>query len=270
MSDFGDGRSEQADEAGGEIESLTTAFQGPVPSPLDDLPPASYWPDGAVPQRRSKGEESLAGHAPSTESSVESPAWSSSAPDTVNPSQSSLMQEPPAVSVPSARPPSSQAVPPYQSPPPKFEWDAEERGNRTLWVLLGTVALLAVGLGGCGYLLFRSVAQPPIDRANDLMADVVDADFAAAAEHVSRQSECFGTDPVGGLEGLFVPNPAESYDFTFVSVENPVDGQTMAFVEGTISLRAGGESLPEGGFRPARVILVEDDDDWQVCGILID
>ncbi len=313
MSDFDDGRADQADNPAGEpeseIESLTSAFQEPVPSPLDDLPPASYWPDGAVPERRPRIDEPTDDGASSPVSEpdfaadralrqpeqAQAPEAPVVAPDGDTASDSALdsslyssldgpldqpLDRAPGSTSGSAsvagpngalgQGPGAGPIPPYRPPPPRFAGGQTQSGNRSLWIAIAVIGALVVALGGCGYLLFAAVDQPPIDRVNELMADVVDADFAGAARNVSTSDDCFGTDAEAGLEALFVPNPVDGYDFTFVSVEDGADQQATAVVEGSIDFRTGGESLPEGGSRPARMILVESVDDWRVCGIFVE
>ncbi len=303
MSEFDDSRSEQADNtfvegSAGEIESLTSAFADPAPSPLDDLPPASYWPDGAVPTPRPRvGSESDLG---SSDPLVEDGDIDNSASEPADMFEPHTMLEsdpvpaptadeltelpPPAIQSPppppaaveaAPFPPPAPAVPPYQPGPPVFDGQSEGRSRRTLWIILGVIAAAVICLGGCGVLLFRSFGQPPIDRANELMAEVVSGDFAGAARLASTDSQCFGTDAEEAIAALFVPNPVAGYNFTFVSMENSASiedssVENSAFVEGSIDFEAGAEGMPEGGSRPARIILVETADDWQVCGIFVE
>ncbi len=131
---------------------------------------------------------------------------------------------------------------------------AKKKSRWWIWVL-AVLFVLALLMGGCGFLIYRAVSGP-IDAANDMLEQLADGDIEEAKDRLDF--DCFGNEGLDEFEAFFTANPVVSYDLTSSSNTN---GAGRA--SGTVTLQDG------EGARSAAFSLTNDDG-WKVCGIDID
>jgi hypothetical protein len=124
--------------------------------------------------------------------------------------------------------------------------------KRKIWPwIVGVLVVLLLLVGGCAALVYRA-ATGPVDKANEFLGHVADADFDEAFE--LTDSSCFADGELAQIEAFFTDFALESYDLT--GTERFTGGGAAT---GTVVLAGAGE-------RDVRVDLTNDDG-WRVCGI---
>ncbi len=153
--------------------------------------------------------------------------------------------------------------PPGQAPPynPGYGAPATPK-KRRVWVwLLGIFGFLALGIGGCSFLLFRAVSGP-IDHANEFLAAIDAADYSTAASMVSHDPGCFGENAQQDLSDYFGGVALTDYDLKSVNVSS-TNGESTGDVSGTIEVEGQPKTTIKMG-------LVKEGGDWKLCGLVID
>lgn len=152
--------------------------------------------------------------------------------------------------------PTSPAPPPpgsgYPPPPPAGHGSS----TRRIWiVVLGVVLVLALAIGACTVWLIGQV-RPPVDRSNEFLALIDNADYDGAAALV---------DPTcsNGLTSIDLRDAFGGanldYDLRSSSVSSINRNDPTAEVSG--SIRVGSATQ-----QTIVVFLVERSDEWLVCG----
>jgi len=124
--------------------------------------------------------------------------------------------------------------------------------KRKIWPwIVGALVVLILLIGGCAAFVYRA-ATGPVDKANEFLSHVADADFDEA--FALTDPSCFTDEELDQLEAFFTDFELESYDLT----------GTERFTGGGAG--TGTVTLAEVGERDIRVDLTNDDG-WRVCGI---
>jgi hypothetical protein len=169
---------------------------------------------------------------------------------------------PPGAGPPGGSPPPRPGPVPYGQPAPPAgplgygagtgAAPAAPKKKRKVWPwILGVLVVLLLLMGGCVALVYRA-ATGPIDKANDFLSHIDDADFPAAFE--LTDPECFSADEYDQLESFFTEFELTGYDLT--GTERFTGGGAAT---GTVTLEGAGE-------RDVQIDLTNDDG-WRVCGI---
>ncbi len=148
-----------------------------------------------------------------------------------------------------AQPGGYQAYPPAQAGPRK-------KGRKWLWIILGVLLAMVLGIGGCTALLVRSVSGP-IDATNAFVAELDNGNFDGAydllctATQNATDAGQWTAEAQNGLGGEIT-----DYSFTSASISSG-SGPDVATVTGSIDV--------DGSSRSVSYDLVKEGDDWRVC-----
>ena len=152
--------------------------------------------------------------------------------------------------------------PPPPPPPPAPEWSASaapppgtgpRRRRRWPWLLGGVLALVAI-LITTAIVVFTVKIKPPIDAANDFLADVEARDFDQAFNRLCAADQDELTPEI--LETAFgFGQVADDYDVNFFGVD--IDGSRA-----TVDFDSDGVG---NDFDYFELPLRKEDGDWHVC-----
>lgn len=176
--------------------------------------------------------------------------------------------DPQPVPTPEPTPPVPEA--PVFSPPPTMSVPADPAGGggafgappaeapkkRSAWKwILGVVAVLVLGIGGCTFAVWRAVSGP-IDVGNEFLAALEARDFDAA--WAVSDPNCFDGGSPQALADVFANDTVTAYELDSSNV-NSTNGTTTGSTSGTVTLAGDDE-------RTIQILASKDGDDWLVCG----
>ncbi len=129
-----------------------------------------------------------------------------------------------------------------------------KKSRRGLWIFLGIIGVLILGVGGCIALLFNE-AQGATEAAEDFMDSVAANDFDAAFNAFSPSCRNF---TVAELEEVFGGATVTEYDLSLrgAAINN---GDRSAQVSGTI--QTGGRAIE------IEFSLNQENDEWLLCRV---
>jgi len=120
---------------------------------------------------------------------------------------------------------------------------------------LRRLAIIVVGIGGCGYWLFQ-VANGPIDVGNEYLAAVQAGDFDEA--WALSDSSCFEFGSAEALADVFAGENITGYELSGSRVSS-TNGVTTGSTSGTITLDGDDD-------RSIQILASKPGDGWLVCG----